>query len=168
MQLKPLARTGRYQTVQAAWQVIGGIVPGQDQDEQPVVAEPAECERQRLQRDDVRPLGIVDRERNWTLLLQVAERFEDIGSDREDIPGPSVGAGGGQRPAARQLDALEQLLDDTEGKPGLELLAGSAEDVRAIHLVQELAQEDGLADAWRSLHQHDAGVPAADLLQPLP
>jgi hypothetical protein len=98
--------------------------------------------------------------------LECGQGIDDVGPDREDVEVVPLRSELCEALHTRQLQAVEQLLDDPEGQPGLEFLAGRPQHRQVRDVCQEALQERRLADARHALDEDSAWMPHACLFEP--
>jgi hypothetical protein len=119
----------------------------------PVRAQPPQAEHQRVQRRGVRPVRVVHPDDNRPAVLKLAQQLQQGGSHREQVeptlPTPDVRQCDGKR-----RDTRHQLLDHSQRKTFLGLIAPSPQHPHVPGLFEGCPDQRRLADTRRSLHEH--------------
>jgi len=151
-------------------QITDVVLSGDEQHQHPIRVQAPHREEKGEQRGPVGPLCVVDDHRDRARAREVAEKFDEVGSDDRGLGAPSRGPRCEHRESLRQGDARRagELLDDPVGQGLLLLHAAASEDPQIVGSVKEASNERALADTGGSGQENVSRVACPHLVEPRP
>jgi hypothetical protein len=164
-QAEPDAPLPAHQPQQALGQPVQLLLPDGNQGEHSVGLQAPQGEDQRLERGEIRPVGVVQDDGHRAGVLGQPQKVDQHRPHGQRVAGATgVGRLRGNTTGQRFPTRPQQLLGHAEGKAGLHLLPRGRDPVQVLGAGQEAAQEGGLADPGQALDEHHPRAAPAHLV----